>query len=202
MVKMRIPLDKICVKSGILCDNCQMKIDKGLYEKWEVDVMKSLLELEDKYKKETKDLSYKKSIIFDSVLYVIMKNIKGGRREIERYLEKELKNLGIKKVVLVEYAENPKELIYNILDPVKIDNVSIYYSPDGSIYYIVEVPSYEKGRLRDKEDAVKRIFKVLTKKDIYFELIDKKGSFVIRKEEENFNQHLDTEKLSKLFKEL
>ncbi|MDP8002938.1 MAG: hypothetical protein ACP5I6_02485 [Caldisphaera sp.] len=200
---MQIPLDKICVKSGMLCPNCQAKIDKGLYEKWEVDVMRALLELEDKMK-EVKEINYKKSIIFDKKLYIFVENLSSHRHELEKILEKKLEKLGIEKVALIEYTNNPKELIYRLLNPIEIKSANIYYSPDGGIYYVIKIPNYEKGKLENLQEPTKRIFKLLTKNDVYFELTEERKTIKINdnNEEEKINQHIDTEKLNKLLKQL
>ncbi|AFZ71120.1 hypothetical protein Calag_1413 [Caldisphaera lagunensis DSM 15908] len=197
---MQIPLDKICVKSGILCPNCQAKIDKGLYEKWEVDVMKVLVELEDKIKG-LRDVNYKKSIVFDRKLYIILENLGSHRHELEKYLREKLRNFNFDRIVLIEYASNPKELVYKLLANVEIKSTNIYYSPDGIVYYVAKIPSYEKPKVDEIGDSVKRIFKILTRNDIYFEFVDYPKYKKIN-EEEKIEQHIDANQLDKLLKQI
>ncbi len=197
---MQIPLDKICVKSGILCPNCQAKIDKGLYEKWEIDIMKALVELEDKIKG-LKDVNYKKSIIFDKKLYIILENLGSHRHELEKYLKEKLNNFGFDRIVLIDYVSSPKELIYKLLKNVEIKSTNIYYSPDGSIYYVVKIPSYEKHKVDEIGDSTKRIFKILTKNDIYYEFIDSPKTKILN-DEEKIEQHIDVNQLDKLLKQI
>jgi transcription antitermination factor NusA-like protein len=199
--KVQIPLDKICVKSGMLCPNCQAKIDKGLYEKWEVDVMKVLIEMEEKFKG-MKDVNYKKSIIFDKKLYIMLENLGQHKYEIEKYLREKLSNFGFNKIVLIEYTNNPKELVYKLLHNIEIKTANIYYSPDGNIYYIVKIPSYEKYKVDEIGDSAKRIFKILTNNDIYFEFVESARSTKIINEEEKLNQRIDSDKLNKILKNI
>jgi len=47
---LRIPLDTICVKTGILCPSCQRKVDEGEVQEFEVEILRNLLELENEIK--------------------------------------------------------------------------------------------------------------------------------------------------------
>jgi predicted nucleic acid-binding Zn-ribbon protein len=50
MARLRIPLDTICVKTGILCPSCQRKVDEGEVQEFEVEILRNLLELENEIK--------------------------------------------------------------------------------------------------------------------------------------------------------
>lgn len=162
--------------------------------------MKALVELEDKIKG-LKDVNYKKSIIFDKKLYIILENLGSHRHELEKYLKEKLNNFGFDRIVLIDYVSSPKELIYKLLKNVEIKSTNIYYSPDGSIYYVVKIPSYEKHKVDEIGDSTKRIFKILTKNDIYYEFIDSPKTKILN-DEEKIEQHIDVNQLDKLLKQI
>ncbi|MCY0868878.1 MAG: hypothetical protein OWQ48_06620 [Desulfurococcus sp.] len=47
---MKYPLDRICVKSGVLCPSCQRKVEEGVVREDEIPVMRVLMDLEEKLK--------------------------------------------------------------------------------------------------------------------------------------------------------
>jgi hypothetical protein len=69
---MKIPLDYLCVKSGLLCNRCQSLVDSGEVDSFEVKVMQALLELEETQFKELKDSTYYKAIKVNDLLILLV----------------------------------------------------------------------------------------------------------------------------------
>ncbi|MFP3162085.1 MAG: hypothetical protein RXQ69_02185 [Acidilobus sp.] len=164
---MQIPLDKVCVRSGVLCERCQAKINSGLYERWEVDVMKALLDLEESYK-ELRSASYRKALRIGDDIYILLDGLKAVSRGLDRALINKLSHLGVKKVHLVSGASDPRSLISSLLGA-SISSLNLYYAPDGSVYYVAKVFAPTRARNADREEVVKRVFKLVTGNDIVIE---------------------------------
>ncbi|MFP3309190.1 MAG: hypothetical protein RXO27_00045 [Acidilobus sp.] len=195
---MQIPLDKICVKSGVLCDKCKAKIDSGKYQRWEVDVMRALLNLEGSYK-ELRNASYRKSVIVGDTLYIVLDNVKLVSRQLARSLEKELANLNIKRVFLVAGSSDPKRLIESLLPTSQVLSVNTYYAPDGSTYYIAKLPLSDRWRVSEVERAAQAVFKSLSGSDLFIEYEEGHQS---PRAAEGLGEKVDKEKLNEIMKRI
>ncbi|MEB3779684.1 MAG: hypothetical protein GSR85_05560 [Desulfurococcales archaeon] len=165
-----IPLDKICVKSGLLCPRCSGLIERGEYEEWEVEVMKALLEYEKGLK--DVDIEYKKSYIVDDAL-IIMVSVRRGRLPswLGRRLSGLASNLGTSKVLIVEYSRDLRELASSILYPARVYKVDEIYEPDGSTYLLVKVVQGGRRVSRAREELVKKIISNITGKNVVIEYV-------------------------------
>jgi transcription antitermination factor NusA-like protein len=151
----------------VLCERCQAKINSGLYERWEVDVMKALLDLEESYK-ELRSASYRKALRIGDNIYILLDGLKAVSRGLDRALINKLSHLGVKKVHLVSGASDPRSLISSLLGA-SISSLNLYYAPDGSVYYVAKVLAPISARNADREEVVKRVFKLVTGNDIVIE---------------------------------
>jgi hypothetical protein len=164
---LQIPLDKVCVRSGVLCERCQAKISSGLYERWEVDVMKALLDLEESYK-ELRSASYRKALRIGDDIYILLDGLKAMSRGLDRALVNKLSHLGVKRVHLMSGASDPRSLISSLLGA-SLSSLNLYYAPDGSVYYVAKVLAPTRARNADREEVVKKAFKLITGNDIVIE---------------------------------
>ncbi len=157
---MRIPLDQICVKTGVLCPRCQALIDEGVYEPFEVDLMRTLLDLE----KEIKELSsatYEKAYQIDNLVVLVLKwpdydpeLLRRLRQALQRKLER-------KKVRVVVSNAEPKEMAAMLLLPVTVKGVNIVWMPDGSQKYVVRVSQREMRKLPAPKEQLEKILSKL-----------------------------------------
>ncbi len=164
---MRIPLDRVCVKSGLLCSSCQAKIDSGQYERWEVDVMRVLLDLEDRFR-ELRAASYRKSVKVGNVIYVVLDGVSSLSRDLGRELQVRLSGLGVREVQVITGASDPRSLLNSLLGG-PVTSLNTYYVPDGSVYYVARVPSDVRERLSGSEEGIRRSFKAVVGADLYIE---------------------------------
>ncbi|OYT37832.1 MAG: transcription elongation factor, partial [Desulfurococcales archaeon ex4484_58] len=111
---MKYPLDKICVRSGVFCPSCQRKLDSGLVDHSEVDVMKALMELEDRLK-ELRKGEYVKSYTIDDVVVIILRN-GWERRELETIARETAYKLR-KKVKIALDTGDRKRLVEQVVSP-------------------------------------------------------------------------------------
>lgn len=147
---MRIPLDVLCVKTGVLCPRCQSLIRSGTVKDYEVDIMRELLELEETPEfKFLKEMEYVKSVASEGATVVILQESKNNAPD-PRMLSKLNwtlnERLGSKTKVIVN-TKDLKEVVKQIVFPARITSVNTIWLPDGSIEYVVRVPKFELRNL-------------------------------------------------------
>jgi transcription antitermination factor NusA-like protein len=156
MAKLRIPLDVICVKTGILCPSCQRKVDEGLVQPYEVDIMRKLLELEEEVK-QLKNLEYVKSYDLGSVLIVVLKGEQVDP-EVIRKIRQALSKALDRKVRVVIKVPEAREVASQVLIPLTVKGVNVVWMPDGTEKYVVRV----KGPIRKLPAPKEELEKVLS----------------------------------------
>jgi len=141
---LKYPLDRVCVKSGLFCPSCQRKLDTGEVKPHEVDIIKTLMELEDRIVELRKGEYVKSYIVGDTVIIVL----KGDweRSEVER-LNRELSSKFGKRIRVVTLTSDQRMLVEQVLPNVSVLNINIAWLPDGSEQILVRIPSRDLRRL-------------------------------------------------------
>ena len=167
---MNIPLDKVCVKSGLLCDKCQAKISSGQYSPWEVEVMRVLLDLESKFK-ELRNATYVKSVRVGDVIYVLLSGLSYVSRDLAKEIRQRI-SLDVRSVNILAASQGSsgdvRELIKGLLNAPLL-SLSTYYSPDGTVAYIAKVPQASRAKVQEVEAAARQVFRALTGAELYVE---------------------------------
>jgi len=152
----KIPLDHICVKSGILCPRCQTLIEEGVVEPYEVDVMKALIELEESGIRELRDAEYIKTYKEGNLVVLVLK----GKLTIHN-LSRIAKSLSEKfegsRVKVVLKSSDLRQVASQVLYPARIQGINTLWLPDGSTQYIIRVPRSEQRIIRDNKTEFERI---------------------------------------------
>ncbi len=158
----KIPLDHICVKTGVLCPRCQSLVDSGKVDKKEIQVMRSLIELEEE-KKEfrfLKEIKYVKTIWLDNLAIIVIKSSSSSPAQLRR-LAKTLSDMLGLRVQVIEQTKDLKKLASQLLSPARITGVNMLWLPDGTTQYVVRVSRYDQRLLPTKievlENALSRI---------------------------------------------
>ncbi len=156
---MKYPLDKICVKSGILCPSCQRKVDSGLVGRYEIPIMKAMMELEEELK-ELRKGEYVKAYEVSNMIIVLVKD---SFEPIE--IEKIAKELSMKlrrKVKVINYRSDRRALVEQIIAPATLLGLNTLWLPDGSEQVIVRIPRRDQrfigGRKRALEELLTQLF--------------------------------------------
>ncbi len=144
---MEIPLDRICVRTGVLCPRCQRLVDEGVYNELDVEVMRAFLRIEKKLGDRT--LRYVKTQRLDHKLVVLVDTPDGI---LPSWLGKELQAALDREdvtavIVLPHTGGDIKKLIEYAVRPYRIIDITRVYSLDGSIDYVVKLPAKARGRL-------------------------------------------------------
>jgi transcription antitermination factor NusA-like protein len=144
---MKIPLDYLCVKSGLLCNRCQNLVDSGQVDNFEINVMKILLDLEDTQFKELKDSTYYKAIKVNNLLILLVGS--GPSMTIQKWIKiaKVLQEKLGMKVRIIEKTSNIKSSAVQLLSPARVLGVNTVWLPDGSVQYVIRVSRTERRLL-------------------------------------------------------
>ena len=141
---MKYPLDRVCVKSGIFCPSCQRKLDTGVVDWSEVDVIRALMELEEK-SVELRRGEYVKAFIMDNTVILILKN--GWDRGELNKIARELSNKLGKKVKVALLTGDQRILVEQLLSPARVLGVNVVWLPDGSEQISIRVSSRDRRRV-------------------------------------------------------
>lgn len=161
---MRIPLDHICVRSGVLCPRCQGLVDSRVVESYEVDVMRVLLDLEDKPEfKFLKDAVYHKTLKLADLLVITIQlpDSLTNQRLINK-LDKQLSEvLGIKVRVIDKSVNNIRSIAFQLVTPARISGINTLWLPDGSVQYIVRIPKSDSRYLPASKEVIEEVLSTL-----------------------------------------
>lgn len=160
---MHAPICEVCLKSNILCSVCQEKLSRGETTEREIEVCRYLYGLEEKVKnlKEARILK----VCDSNSLFII--TAKGDAAKIvgrRGSIVKELAKKHNKPIRVVEFSDNFREFVENLLSPAVLTTISIMYTTDGETYKII-VPSSQKTRLFLLESDFSGIIKNLYGKE-------------------------------------
>lgn len=141
---MKIPLDTICVRSGVLCPRCRKLIDNGFYTLREVEIMKNLLELEehDPNLKFLKDSTYVKSYETNSMILIVLEM---GNDVPQAALVKLGRILSTKmntKIRVIKKSD-PKNIIVQVVAPARVQGINSVWTPDGDVQHIIRISKYD-----------------------------------------------------------
>ncbi len=160
---MKYPLDKICVKSGILCPTCQRKVDTGIVDKNEIPIMKVLMELEDRLK-ELRRGEYIKSYDLNGLVIVLIRD-HWEKEELEK-ISKELSNILRRRTKVVVYTNDKKHVVEQILYPATLLGMNTLWLPDGSEQIIVRVSRRDQRFIGGRKSLLEKLLADLLKKNV------------------------------------
>ncbi len=163
---MQIPLDYICVKSGVLCPRCQSLVDSGAVTEDEVAIMKALIELEEKEDMQIlRKAVYHKAFHVDDVMVIVMDLGVGTSVPVftrhARMLEQKLHEKTGRQVKIIPRASDVRGLAAFLLYPARVLGVNTLWLPDGSIEYVIRVPRRDQRFIGGKKEALERILSEL-----------------------------------------
>ncbi|MEB3806199.1 MAG: hypothetical protein GSR73_01610 [Desulfurococcales archaeon] len=176
-----IPLDRICVKSGILCPRCQSLVDEGVYNDLDVRVMRALLGVERRFRSHR--IKYVKSYQIDDILYVLVESSPGIPSSLGADLRRALGADEIKRVIVIEYNTDKRKLIETLISPYRVLGIQEAYLPDGSNMVVIKLPSEAKKLIESvKGKYIVKLAERLLGKQIYIEYAENAGSAPLKPE--------------------
>jgi len=167
--RLKYPLDKICIKSGVFCPSCQRKIESSAVSEDDVRVLRALINLEEKLKFLGRKGEYVKSINLINEIIVLVKD--GFETTEITTLEKELSNYMDKKVRVIEYASDLKRLIEQIVAPASLLGINKIWLPTGEEIINIRVSRKDRKYLAKSKEQYETLIEKISgmKAKIVFE---------------------------------
>ncbi len=144
---MKYPLDKICIKSGLLCPRCQKIVDSGAVKNFEIPLMRRLMDLEDSVK-ELKEAVYRKASKSGKHVVIVVEGV-GNYTVLEKVSKRLSEEMGL-LIKLVEWSNDRRKIIEQVVSPITLAAVNSVWLPDGSEVIVVIVPKKEQRLLGEK----------------------------------------------------
>ena len=164
-------MDKICVRTGVLCPRCQSLVDRGLYNDLDIRVMRALLEVERKYR-DTR-IRFVKAYRIDDIVYVLVESSPGVPASLGADIRRHLDVEGVERVLVVEYRADKRRLIEEIIAPYRVIGIQEAFLPDGGEVVIVKVPIEARRLLESiKGKYILRLAEKLLGKQVYIEYVE------------------------------
>lgn len=159
---MRIPLDSICIRSGVLCPRCRRIVESGEHSEFEVEVMKHLLDIENEGNfKFLKNSSYVKSYKVDSLLIIVLELQEDTPRSAIIRLGKTLSERIGMRVRIIQRTADPKTFIAQLISPARIQGIDSVWTPDGSVQHIVRIPKSDAKLLPLKTSEIETLLSTI-----------------------------------------
>lgn len=159
---MKAPICNACLKSSELCAKCKGRLEKGNITELDVEVSRLLYELSGEFKA-LKDIELKKTIFTqDLVIFITKKGDAGALIGKGGKIVKTISQKMDKKVKVIEESGSYKEIIRDILSPIKVLGINILFLPDGDEHHRVIISKQDISKLPGDPAAMENIIKELT----------------------------------------
>jgi transcription antitermination factor NusA-like protein len=150
-------LDAFCVKSGILCQKCQEKIERGQITDLDLKIIRTLSEFEKSFPA-LQDLQYHKSVESGDTLAVLV-----DRRDVSKLLSsggKIVKALGEEyglRVKVIGFGGDARQFLEDLFSPLSILTINTIWIPDGSTETKVILTGRPPKRMPVDLDVAKKL---------------------------------------------
>ncbi|MEM0111909.1 MAG: hypothetical protein QXK90_04015, partial [Candidatus Parvarchaeota archaeon] len=117
---MRSELCQFCLRSGILCPKCRVKIEKGEITRLDLEVARILVSLEDEYPL-LQDVYFHGALEINNTLVILVK--RGDMNKILSYGGKIIKALESKvgkNIRVLEYNSSERKFIEDLFAPLNV----------------------------------------------------------------------------------
>ncbi|MEM0043624.1 MAG: transcription elongation factor NusA [Sulfolobales archaeon] len=163
---MKIPLDYICVKTGVLCPRCRRLVEIGMVEEFEIDLMRAMIDVENdaEFKNILSDFTYVKAYRFsDNIVIVGEFSHKADQRILQRLSKVLSDKLNMRvRVISPSNKKDVKSLISQLIFPARILGVNIVWVPDGSQQHIVRIPRTDLRYITLPIENIEKIVEVIS----------------------------------------
>ena len=153
---MKTQLCNFCIKSGILCPQCQEKVRTGEVSDLDISIATSLLKLESKYPILQK-VSFYSAYETDGVLAIAV-----GNGDLHRLLSgggglvREISESTGKKIRILEKKGDTRKFLEDLFAPAAVTSINKIWLPDGSTETRVILQGHSR-RLPLKNSVLKEL---------------------------------------------
>jgi transcription antitermination factor NusA-like protein len=158
---MKAPICNVCLKSDVLCSNCEEKKENGDINELEIKISRKLKELSDEYGslRDSEILH-----IYDTENVVVVVTAEGdGAKVVGRSGEivKKVAEEISKSIRVVEKSSSDRDVIKGLLSPAEIESVNTVFTPEGEHKKVVVDEEYE-GKINMSTDELEDIIEKIT----------------------------------------
>lgn len=169
---MRIPLDQLCVKSGVLCPRCESLVRSGAVTELDIEVMRALLRAESapdfRFLRES---GYVRSVKLSSIV-VVQLDVPGvdsrSLLKLAKHLEGEL---GSRVRIINSKHASTKDLVRSIIQPARVLGVNTLWLPDGTMEYVVRIPKSDLRYLPAPQEEVESLLSMMVGTNVRIRVI-------------------------------
>lgn len=163
---MHLSICQNCLDSGPLCKNCQDKLDSGEISQKDVDFVRSITRLAERYP------SFEKADVIKTLhsnnisVVVVPKGTAGnfiGRRGI---FIKELSSQLGRRIKVIEETKDIKDTIENILFPARFLGINVIYDSNQAEVYKVRVSKSDMKKVSEHKDLENIFTKLMDKGEV------------------------------------
>ncbi len=129
----KIPICKICAKTGVLCANCNEKLEYGEITQLDIDISNALMELENDFKG-LSDINFFKA--YDIGHLIVLEVGKGDiaaligpRGKVIKTLQDKFK----KTFRVIEKTTNVKKILEDLIAPARAIGINRIFLPTGEV---------------------------------------------------------------------
>jgi transcription antitermination factor NusA-like protein len=158
---MKAPICNVCLKSDVLCSNCEEKLENDEINELEIKISRKLKELSDEYGslRDSEILH-----IYDTENVVVIVTAEGdGAKVVGRSGEivKKVADDIEKSIRVVEKSESDREVIKGLLSPAEIESVNTVFAPEGEHKKVVVDEEFE-GKINMSTDELEEAIEKIT----------------------------------------
>lgn len=150
---MKGPVCNVCASTRVLCSSCSEKYRLGLVTDLDLDIMKVLIELENNIK-ELREAEFIKSYKISSeeegkqAIIIVLRHPQRLNFTILSRISRRLSKILNNNVKVIQKLDQAKDILSQLMYPLRVYGVNIMWLPDGSIEYDVLLRRVETKRLK------------------------------------------------------
>ena len=167
---MQTPICEVCLKSDILCNACQNKLEQGIINQDEIEIARYLYRLSEKMKS-IRDVNILRIINSDALIIIT------GRGDAPKLVGKagavvkKIANRFRKSIRILEESSNLEDFVEELIFPTTVNGINTLYRNNEEIIRI-RVPAIQKNHLLLKPESFSKIISNFYNKkaELIFEL--------------------------------
>jgi len=150
----------------VLCSKDQKRLEEGEISELDVDIAHELVMLKEKKFPQLDRLSFKKAVRINNNTFLLVQNSTSIEKRVLLQVAKMLSSKGYGKVRFIEQLPDIRDLIEQILYPVRVQGVDIIWLPDGTSEYNVRVNRMYSRRMPFPKPQAEKIIEYFAGKRV------------------------------------
>ncbi len=156
---MKLPMCYFCLKTRVLCPQCQQKLERGELSELDFQIAEILVRMEEKLFPDLKRVTYHRAYRENDLVVVILSGTGNTTRPPWNKLTRKIsEELGL-NVRLVEKTSNLKTVAEEIIAPSRLLGVNTLWLPDGTEENTIRIPRSDARRLPAKPEVIERLIR-------------------------------------------